>query len=238
MSQAIERNPGGVERLASRLNNVTPDVRDQFVRVSLASAKTAAFRPAGPVDASGLTSNNTGILPATRVAVGGGQAVANAEAESSSTNLSECFPVMGIAPRRHVEGELQRPCQETCPPVPRPVLAAQPVARKLLEKRLKFRRPPCRWGDRESKSYRGVKANSATKLQSTRGGGTPLPPRKKLEFEHSSVEVGHARTIARRPQRPETTPAKAKIGTVPNQWPRRRTFHPRDSRQRIRLRSL
>lgn len=72
VSQAIDRNPGGVERLAARLNGVSPEVRDQFVRISAASAKSASLRPA-PADANGVAAANSAVLPATRVSADRGE---------------------------------------------------------------------------------------------------------------------------------------------------------------------
>lgn len=84
VSQAIDRNPGGVERLASRLNNVSPEVRDQFVRVSLASAKAAAQRSASTLDATGAVATSTGILPPTRVPADRNDSIAPVQPAPSS----------------------------------------------------------------------------------------------------------------------------------------------------------
>ena len=125
------------------------------------------------------------------------QTIAKAEAESCSTNLSDCFPVTGLAPRRHVKGELQRPCQQDCHLIPRPMLMTQTVCGTLLEKRLKLLRLPCRWGGRESKSYRGVKPNSATKLQSTRLVATRFHRTNRLKFSGGCGELHPALGAAR-----------------------------------------
>lgn len=65
VSQAVERNPNGAERLAAKLDKVTPEVRQQFVKVATSVSERSAARLA-PYSETSTASNNE-ILPATRV---------------------------------------------------------------------------------------------------------------------------------------------------------------------------
>jgi hypothetical protein len=83
VSQAIEKNPSGAERLAARLNNVSTEVKDQFIRVSRVAAQEAARRPSIQ-DEIASASPNGGILPTTRV--DRGEQLAPVQTPASSRN--------------------------------------------------------------------------------------------------------------------------------------------------------